>query len=413
MEIRDGVRLAFAQIRAQKLKSFFSVVGVVIGVMFLMTVVSVLEGLNRYMEEDFARTIFGLNTITIRRNPSVQINVSEAERREWRRRPRLTFADADAIRRQIEIPVLVAVETNSQITVRAENGREVENVQITGASHEFFRIRDFDVQTGRLFTAPEDRAGAAVIVLGHETAENLFGRLDPLGRTVRVSGFPFRVIGVLEKQGSLFGMSLDNRAIAPATSPINTLFPSRRTVGNILVRAPDETAMARAGLELEAIMRIRHRLRPGEANTFSIETEEDSLAFWARISRILYIAFPGLVGISLVVGGMVIMNIMLVSVMERTREIGIRKAVGARSRDIVVQVLIESATLSCAGAALGILIGIALAYTIRTASPLPAAIAPKWMLVSVVLGAGVGIVAGLYPATRAARLDPVVALRAE
>jgi putative ABC transport system permease protein len=160
-------------------------------------------------------------------------------------------------------------------------------------------------------------------------------------------------------------------------------------------------------------MRVRHRLRPTENNDFSIETAKESLAFWQNIRKILLIAFPGLVSIALVVGGIVIMNIMLVSVTERTREIGIRKALGARRRDIHVQVLVESATLSLTGAAIGIGIGIALAQIVQAMSPLPAAIAPLWMVVSVVLGMGVGVIAGIYPAARAARLDPVVALRAE
>ncbi len=171
--------------------------------------------------------------------------------------------------------------------------------------------------------------------------------------------------------------------------------------------------MARAMVEVEAIMRVRHRLRPGQSNDFALDTADDTMAFWARISRILFMAFPTLVGIALVVGGIVIMNIMLVSVTERTREIGMRKAIGARRRDIVLQVLVESATLSGSGALVGIGIGIGLAQIVRAVSPLPAAIAPVWIVVSVVLGAGVGIVAGLYPAVRASRLDPVVALRYE
>jgi putative ABC transport system permease protein len=160
-------------------------------------------------------------------------------------------------------------------------------------------------------------------------------------------------------------------------------------------------------------MRVRHRLRPGESNDFAIETAEETLEFWGRISRMLLIAFPGLVAIALVVGGIVIMNIMLVSVVERTREIGIRKAVGARRRDIHLQVLVEAAVLSATGAAIGVGIGIGLAQIVRAVSPLPASVAPLWIFVSVGVATGVGILAGIYPAARAARFDPVVALRAE
>lgn len=413
MNASEGIRLALAQIRAQKLKSFFAVIGVVIGVMFLIIVASVVEGMNRYMTEDFARKIYGLNTITVRRAPSVNINPSPETIREWRRRPRLTFDDADAIRERLQVPALVAVESGGSGRVAAENGVEVENVWLTGATADQFRIRDYSVSQGRLFTPPEDLTGAPVVVLGHETAERLFGSLDPIGRTVKINNFPFRVIGVLEKQGSLFGLSMDNRAIAPARSPLGRMVNPRGIVDEILIRTHDEHSMAEAMMQVEAIMRVRHQLRPGDRNDFEIETADDSMSFWKRISQILMIAFPGLVGIALVVGGMVIMNIMLVSVMERTREIGMRMAIGARRRDIIFQILVESATLSGLGAALGIVIGIMLAQIVRAVSPLPAAVAPKWIVASVLLGAGVGILAGLYPAMRASRLDPVVALRHE
>lgn len=413
MNASEGIRLALAQIRAQKLKSFFAVIGVVIGVMFLMTVVSVIEGMNRYMKEDFARTIYGLNTITLRRTPSVSINPSPEELREWRRRPRLTFEDAEAIREQLDVPALIAVESDTRGRVEADNGTEVENVFLTAASADYFRIRDFRLTRGRLFTAPEDRLGTPVVVLGHETADKLFGARDPIGKTVKIAGHPFRVIGVLEKQGSLLGISMDNRAIAPSRSPLAREVNPHGVVDNILIRTADEQQMARALLEVEAIMRVRHRLRPDQPNDFALDTADDSMSFWTRITQILYFTFPVLVGIALVVGGMVIMNIMLVSVMERTREIGMRMAIGARRRDIVFQVLVESATLSGFGALVGIGIGIGLAQVVRAISPLPATLSPTWMIVSILLGAGVGIIAGLYPAIRASRLDPVVALRYE
>lgn len=413
MNALEGIRLALAQIRAQKLKSFFSILGVVIGVMFLMIVVSVIEGMNRYMQDDFARKVYGLNTLTVRRVPSVQFEVSPSVWREWARRPRLTAEDARAIRERLQTPALVATSTSSRGRVRSDDGRELENVQLTGASVDYFRIRDFELDQGRLFTPPEDRLGLPVVVLGSETAAKLFGGRDPIGKTVRIEGFPFEVIGVLEKQGSLLGMSVDNVAIAPASSAIRRIVNPHGYIGNILVRTPDEASMLRAQHELEAIMRVRHRLRPSEPNSFEIETAEDSMDFWTKISQILFIAFPLLVGISLVVGGMVIMNIMLVSVMERTREIGMRMAIGARRRDITLQVLVEGATLAGTGSLIGIVIGLALAKLIAAISPLPAAVAPVFIGISILLGAGVGIIAGLYPATRAARLDPVVALRAE
>jgi putative ABC transport system permease protein len=252
-----------------------------------------------------------------------------------------------------------------------------------------------------------------VVILGKNTAETIFQGLDPIGRTVRIRGFPYRVVGVLEEQGSLFGFSLDNRAIAPAHSPIQNVVNPRGVVDNIVVQTTDPDQIRPAMMEIEAILRVENGLRPAEPNVFELETAEDSLGFWDRISTILFMALPGLVGISLVVGGIVIMNIMLVSVMERTREIGVRKAIGARRRDIVVQVLIESATLSGAGAVLGVLVGLGLVWLVAAVSPLPTAVAPKWVTMGVGLGVAVGMIAGVYPAARAAKLDPVDALRYE
>jgi putative ABC transport system permease protein len=413
MSLVEGIMLALGQIRAQKLKSFFAVLGVIIGVMFLITVVSVVEGMNKYMEEDFAGAIYGLNTITLSREPEISFSSDPDVYRGYWRRPRITFQDADAIREGLSVPALVAVESFSGGNAVSEHGVEVQNVWLTGASADLFRIRDMDVERGRGFTAPEDRAGVNVVILGAETAETMFGSLDPIGRTVKVRGIPFRVIGVMKKQGSLFGQSMDNRAFAPARSQMGRLVNPQGIVDRILVKPLDTENMAQAQIDLEAVMRVRHKLRPTEENDFAIETAAESMAFWDNIRKILLIAFPGLVSIALVVGGIVIMNIMLVSVMERTREIGIRKALGAKRRDIHVQVLVESATLSLLGALIGIGVGVGLAQIVQALSPLPAAIAPVWMAVSVAMGMGVGVIAGIYPAAKAARMDPVVALRAE
>jgi len=413
MYIKEGAILALAQIRAQKLKSFFAVLGVIIGVMFLITVVSVVEGMNKYMEEDFASQIYGLNTLTVSRQPEINFSNDPDIWRAYRRRPRITFADADAIRAGLSMPALVAVESYNGGNLVSEHGVQITNVWLTGASADLFRIRELEIEEGRAFTAPEDRGGVPVVVLGFEAADKLFGSLDPLSRTVKINQQPFRVVGVLKKQGSLFGMSMDSRAIAPARSAMGRMVNPHGVVDRVLVKPLQDGQLQQAMSDVEAIMRVRHRLRPTEANDFAVETAEGSMAFWQNIKKILMIAFPGLVSIALVVGGIVIMNIMLVSVTERTREIGIRKALGARRRDIHVQVLVESATLSLAGAAVGIGIGIVGGQIVRALSPLPATISPFWIGVSVVLGAGVGVIAGIYPAARAARLDPVVALRAE
>ena len=413
MFIREGTILALQQIRAQKLKSFFAVLGVIIGVMFLITVVSVVEGLNKYMEEDFARQVFGLNTLMVRRIPNMNFESDPEVWRAWQRRPRITFADADALRKRLTMPALIAEESEGGGKLQGENGVTVENTWLKGVGEDFFRIHDYDIDRGRLFTGPEARVGANVVIIGSEAAEKIFGKLDPLGRGVKIEGIPFRIIGILAKQGSLFGMSLDNQAIAPSRSSISRFVAPHGRVDQITIKPLDPLQLQKAQMELEAIMRERRRLHPDEPNNFAIDTADDSLSFWTKIRNILLIAFPGLVSIALVVGGIVIMNIMLVSVTERTREIGIRKALGAKRKDIMLQVIVESATLSLGGAVLGILIGLGMAELVDKFTPLPAAISPFWMVVATLMGVGVGVGAGIYPANRASKYDPVVALRYE
>ena len=412
MQFAEGVRLALYQIRTEKLKSFFSLLGVIVGVMFLIVVVSVVEGMDRYIREDLSSVVFGVNTVTLRRwsdGPTFNGGRSRARLR----RPRITYEDWQAVQEQITVPARVGAESGTGGEVVADNGRKVENVNISGVSPEILRIRDLAVEKGRPFSPQEAERGTAVVILGVDTAELLFETLDPIGRRVRIRGSPYRVVGVLEEQGSLFGFSLDNRVIAPTRSPIQAVTNPRGIVDQVVAQSLDPADLRELQREIEGIMRARRRLRPAEENNFSAETADETLSFWDRISRILFLALPGLVGISLVVGGIVIMNIMLVSVMERTREIGVRKAIGARRRDILSQVLIESITLSGVGAVVGVAIGLGLTYLVATFSPLPAAVDAKWIALGVSLGLIVGIASGVYPASQASKLDPVDALRHE
>ena len=413
MQILEGVRLALQQIRQEKLKSFFSLIGVIIGVMFLIMVVSVVEGMDRYIEEDFAQEIFGVQTIQVVRFPSVQVNTSSSDWRAWSRRPPVTMAEADAIRRQLSVPGRVGVESFTSAAVRTDDGREAEGLQIFAISEEVLAIRTFQVEEGRPFSRQEAMRGVPVAILGLSAAEALFPDGNVLGERVRIRGFPYRVVGVLEDQGTVFGISLNDRVLIPATSRAGRTRAERGAVDGILVQVDRAEDLPIARMDIEAAMRLERRLRPTEANNFGMETADESLAFWDNISNILFIALPALVGISLVVGGIVIMNIMLVSVMQRTREVGIRKALGARRRDIVGQFLVESTTLSAAGALLGVGLGVGLAAAIRTLTPLPTSVALPWVILSVVLGMTVGIAAGVYPAYRASQLDPVEALRNE
>ncbi len=413
MHFREGIGLALLQIRQEKLKSAFSLLGVIIGIMFLLVVVSVVEGVDRYIREDFSDQLFGINTILVRRTPAIVIETSPAQRREWSRRPRLNLADADAIRAALTVPARVGVESGTGGEVRTWDGRGVGSTQITAISPEILEIRTLLVESGRPFSPQEAELGQPVAILGSSLADALFPDSDPVGERIRVRGFPFRVVGVLEAQGAVFGISLDNRILAPATSPARRFLADPRTVSTVIVQTLDPFDIPTALADVEAALRVERRLRPGEPSNFSVETAESSLAFWDRISTVLFLALPGLVGISLVVGGIVIMNIMLVSVMQRTREIGVRMAIGARRRDIVTQFLVEAATLSGTGAVIGVSIGLILTWIVRSATSLPAAVAAHWVVFGVLLGLAVGVAAGVYPAVRASRLDPVVALRHE
>ena len=413
MHLWEGVRLALGYIRSEKLKSLFSLLGVIVGIMFLIVVVSIVEGVDRYIRDDFSSMVFGVNTVTLERSRPNIVDGDPVSLRRAARRPRIEMDDADAIRERLQTPAMIAVESATQGEVEGPGGLKVENVLLFGASPEIFSIRAYDMELGRPFSAQEAERGTPVAVLGKSTAELLFEDADPIGAQVRIRDFPFRIVGVIEEQGSMLGLSRDNMVLAPARSPIRRMVNPRNVVDGVVIQAASPELLRDATAEAEGIMRARHGLRPSEPNDFNLETAEEALSFWDNISRVLFVALPGLVSISLVVGGIVIMNIMLVSVMERTREIGVRKAIGARRRDILLQVLIETATLSSVGALVGIGIGIALTMLVRAVSPLPAAVAPHWVGLGVALGITVGVVAGVYPAARASKLNPVDALRYE
>jgi putative ABC transport system permease protein len=408
----EAIRLALRMIWAQKLKSSFSVIGVFIGVMFLIAVVTIVDGMNEYMTDRF-ETLLGANTFQLRRYPDFNVgDTSRETRRRWRRRPQITYADARAVAEGIETPVVTAWESVSGGSVEVR-GRVANGVRIIGATEDYFDVREWKIAEGRAFSAQEVHAGRPVVVIGEELGNRLFDDLDPVGREIRIRAIPYRIIGVVESQGNIFGMSLDNFAVAPALSPVKRFVNAPRVVDILLVKAATEADMQAAMIEAEAIMRRRRGLRPTQENTFALETADAILELWGQINRILALALPGLVGISLVVGGIVIMNIMLMSVAERTSEIGIRKALGATRSDILRQFLVESAALATVGAGLGIAAGLGLAALVEAASPMPANVAPWSLVVAVVLGAGVGIGAGLYPANRAAKLDPVQAMGQE
>ncbi len=414
MPLFEAVRLALATIRVQKLKSFFTLLGVCIGVMFLITVVSIVDGMGKYMENDLIGKLIPINSVELRHRPNINIgDVDQAEWESWRRRPRLYISDVQPVVDVLPEGMRWAVTSENNITVSTRYARPRRS-QVYGVDGDFLEIKRWAMAEGRPFTTQELEQGENVVVIGPDLAERAFPGVEALGRELKVSGIPYRVIGIVESQGSAMGFSFDNFIVAPWKSPIRRVLNTQpNIIDAVIIQAENPQMLTEASELVRGVMRTRHRLRPDMKDDFTLETSESALEFWNKLEGYLVLAGIALPAIGLVVGSIVIMNIMLVAVAERTREIGIRKALGAKRRDIMAQFLVESATLSTIGAILGIALGIAFSQFIALVSPLPASVAPWSIIVSVLVGAGVGIISGVYPASRASLLDPITALRQE
>jgi len=412
MPIFEAVRLALAQIRVQKLKSFFTLLGVMIGVMFLIAVVSIVEGMGRYMEDDFAGRLLGANTFTLRRYPWFGNHVTRDEWLEWQRRPRLYTADVSFVRSVLPSAARWAVESQENVMASTSYARP-RQVEAHAVEGDYFVIKKYDLSAGRTIAPQEYDLGVPVVVIGEEVGKYFFPNLNPVGRELRIAGIPYQVVGVIAHQGSLFGQSLDQMAIAPFGSPLRRVTNPRGDIDGLMVQSSSTMMMDDVMESVREALRAHRHLRPAQQDNFVMETSASALQFFERIKQTMTIIGTALPGLSLIIGGMVIMNIMLVSVAERTHEIGIRKSLGARRRDILRQFLVESATLSTLGAIIGIALGIVAAKIISMKTPLPAAVAPWSLVMATLLGTVVGITSGVYPARRAARLDPIEALRHE
>jgi putative ABC transport system permease protein len=405
MNFVEAVLIALSSLRANRLRSLLTLLGIVIGVMAVIAVVSIISGLNDYV----AGKIFNLgpDVITVSRMSPVITSIDE-----WvdnQKRKNLYVDDMEAIRGTCPDCKAVGAQVGSR--ARVKFGREYLDSQIQGYTSETAAILGTELSGGRLITQYDVDHARNVAVIGSDVVETLFPYVDPIGKTVMLDDRPFEVIGIGTKQGSVLGQSRDNWALIPLTLH-QKMYGSRRSI-TIYAKALDEKHLDAAESEVRLTLRARRHLSYNAKDDFALNTNDNFLQIWANISQAFFAVTIGIASISLVVGGIVVMNIMLVSVTERTREIGIRKATGARRQDILIQFLIESATLALVGGLIGVLLGSSIALVISWVSPLPASI--KWWAVALGLGVStsVGLFFGIYPATKAANLDPIVALRYE
>ena len=406
-QILDSARIALQAIWANKLRSLLTVLGNVVAVTSIVTVVSIIQGMNAYVSNAIVSDV-GADSFTIQRMPPIR---TEEDEERVRANPRITLDEARAIKRISDnvTSVMAQAQNSATVSYRTE---EIENVSIQGVTGEYIDFGTFNAnERGRMMNPTEVDRSQPVTIVGFDIADRLFGDVNPLDKVIKIAGIPFRIVGVSEKKGSVFGNSQDSFAVIPLGA-FQKLFGARQSLTlTVKPRSPDIMEAAKEDAILA--LRVSRRLKPKEEDNFGLFTSDTLLAFYHQATNGIFAVLVGVVALSLVVGGIVIMNIMLMVVTERTREIGLRKALGAKRRDIMSQVLTESVTLSTFGGMVGIALGSLAAMAISRFSPLPARLELWSVILGIGITAGVGLFFGAYPAARAARLDPIEALRRE
>jgi putative ABC transport system permease protein len=405
MRILESIFIALSSLVANKLRSVLTLIGVIIGVMTVIAVVSIISGMNRYVEAEISS--MGSTTFMIRR---FGIITSDEQWHEQSKRKNLTMADMEAIKEGCPDCWKVGVQSVTFRKVKYKN-KDISRMAVVGATANITEISDREVYEGRTFSEFEVDHNRRVCFVGWQIKESLFPNEDPMGKDIKIGNHRFRIIGVAAKKGNFLGENQDDYVLIPI-SAYEKLFAGRMFV-TIFVKARDFMSMQDAMDESRVILRARRGVNYHQEDDFSMLTSESVMDFFRQFTNMALIVMGGIASISLVVGGIVIMNIMLVSVTERTKEIGIRKALGARRRNILWQFLVEAVTLALVGGMVGIAIGALIAKLIAVASPLPASVELWSVALALFVSSSVGIFFGIFPAMKAARLNPIEALRYE
>ena len=413
MRLNDVFLTAFTQLRANKFRAFFTLLGIMVSVAFLVAVIAIINGMNVYVSEQVAGSLIGKDVFQVRRGPISLGLIDDEALRRIQKRPRITLRDAAVLEEALPDAAAISLQSGWPTPLADVDWRDrsVGSATVFGVTAAFQRVQDYRFETGQPLTDLDIRERRRVVVIGNDIAKTLFDGVDPIGQTIRIKGQQFTIAGVVAPKGRVLGQSFDGFVLMPI--PAFEALYGRRLTTTISVKVADPATMRVSMNRAQEAMRLAHHLRPGEADDFSIETADALVDFWKKLTKTLFSIIPAVVAIGIVVGGVVIMNIMLMSVTERTREIGIRMAVGASRGDIRKQFLAESVAVSALGGVLGLALGALLAWLVQALSPLPARVTPWSVAAALALGGGVGVLFGVFPAARAAQLDPIDALRAE